>query len=242
LPPVVSFRAASVGRMRAMKILVWDVPLRLFHWLFALSFAGAFVTAEAERYRDVHALLGYTMLALLAFRLVWAFVGTRYARLASFAFGPKAVIAYLRSLAALRPIHYVGHNPAGSWAIYALVALALITGASGYGLVLAGDGGFIEDLHEASANAMLALVAVHIAGVVVSSLMHRDNLVRAMITGYKRGDARDGIGRSRWPAAIALASLVAVLWSGASKLPGASPSLSPHGEHHAGHEHADDDD
>ena len=96
-----------------MKILVWDLPTRLFHWLLAASFAGAFLTAESERYRDVHVLLGYTVLALLAFRLLWAFAGTRYARLSSFAFGPTAVMEYLKSLLRRRPIHYTGHNPAG---------------------------------------------------------------------------------------------------------------------------------
>jgi cytochrome b len=179
--------------MKPPVVRVWDPAVRIFHWSLVVAFAGAFVTAESERLRDVHVLLGYTVLGLLAFRVVWAFVGSRYARLSSFAFGPRAVAAYLRSLLAFRPRHYVGHNPAGSWVIYALVLLGLVTGASGYATYNDIGGEWLEDLHEGSANAMLTLVFVHIAGVVVSSVLHRENLVKAMWTGYKlRRDERTG--------------------------------------------------
>lgn len=175
------------------KVRVWDIAVRVFHWSLVIAFTGAFVTAESERLRDVHVVLGYTVLGLLAFRLVWALVGTRYARLSSFAFGPRAVAAYLRSLLALRPLHYVGHNPAGSWVIYLLVLLGLVTGASGYATYNDIGGEWLEDLHEAVANAMLLLVFVHVAGVIVSSLLHRENLVKAMLTGYKlRREVREG--------------------------------------------------
>lgn len=174
-------------------IRVWDLPVRIFHWLLVLSFAGAFVTAESERLRDVHVTLGYTVLGLLAFRLVWAVVGTRYARLSSFAFGPRAVAGYLRSLLTTRPRHYVGHNPAGSWVIYLLVLLGITAGATGYATYNDIGGDWMEDLHEGVANTMLALVFVHVAGVVVSSLLHRENLVKAMVTGYKlRHDQHSG--------------------------------------------------
>lgn len=183
--------------MEKTKILVWDLPLRLFHWLLALSFVAAFATAESERWRDVHVLLGYTVAGLLAFRLVWAFVGTRYARLRSFAFGPRAVLAYLKSLWARRPVHYVGHNPAGSWAIYAIVALGSIVGLTGYAVYNEIGGDWIESLHEGAANAMLAVVSGHVVGVIVSSVVHRENLARAMLTGYKTGRRSDGIEKPR---------------------------------------------
>jgi len=180
--------------MARTRILVWDLPVRLFHWLLAASFVGAFVTAESERYRDIHVVLGYTVLGLVAFRLLWAFVGTRYARLSSFAFGPRAVVEYFKSLLSFRPMHYVGHNPAGSWVIYGLVLLALVTGAAGYATYNEIGGHWLEEFHEGAANVMLTLVFVHIAGVVVSSLIHRENLVKAMVTGYKwiAGSGRAG--------------------------------------------------
>jgi cytochrome b len=171
--------------MSETRIRVWDLPVRLFHWLLALSFAGAFVTAESERLRDVHVVFGYTMLALIAFRLAWAFLGSRYARLASFAYGPRDVLRYVKSLLTSRPLHYVGHNPAGSWVIYLLVILGLGAGASGYATYNDVGGEWLEELHEGAANVMLVLVLVHLAGVVVASLLHRENLAKAMVTGYK---------------------------------------------------------
>src|SRR5690349_14470667 len=113
------------------RILVWDLPLRLFHWLLAASFAGAFVTAESERWRDIHAMLGYTVVVLVALRIAWGFVGTRHARFASFAYSPSRVVSYLRSLASGEPDHYAGHNPAGSWVIYGLLVSAIAVGATG---------------------------------------------------------------------------------------------------------------
>lgn len=205
--------------MEKTRILVWDLPLRVFHWLLALSFAGAFLTAESERVRDVHVALGYTFVGLLAFRLVWGVVGSRYSRFASFAFGPRAVLAYLRSLLAGRPAHHVGHNPAGSWAIYAMIVLGIAAGATGHAVYNDAGGRWLESLHEGAANAMLALVLVHVAGVVVGSFAHRENLPLAMVTGYKAGHASEAIGGTRWVTAVALVSIVLMLWSGVLEVP-----------------------
>ncbi len=168
------------------RILVWDIPTRVFHWSLALSFAGAYLTAESERYRDIHVALGYLLFGLIAFRLVWGFIGTAYARFGSFRFSPSQVVAYLRSLLSPQPQHYVGHNPAGALAIFLLLALGLLISVSGLGLYWElGDEDLFEELHEIAANLMLAVVFIHIAGVVLSSVLHKENLVRSMFTGYK---------------------------------------------------------
>jgi cytochrome b len=195
------------------RIMVWDLPTRAFHWLLALSFAGAFLTAESERYRDIHVMLGYTMLGLIAFRLVWGFIGTHYARFSSFMFGPSQVIEYLRSLVRLRPQHYVGHNPAGSWAIWLILLLGVASGASGYAVYNDVGGEFFEELHEGLANTMLAVIFVHIAGVAVSSLLHRENLVKAMITGYKNGEPLQGIRRPYWLLGFGVIAGVIGFWA-----------------------------
>ena len=117
--------------------------------------------------------------------------------LSTFAFGPRAVIAYLRSLLAFRPIHYLGHNPAGSWVIYLLVVLGLLTGIAGYATYNDIGGEWMEDLHEGTANVMLTLVFIHVAGVLVSSVLHRENLVKAMVTGYK-WRRRDSAAGEQW--------------------------------------------
>lgn len=198
----------------SQRILVWDVPTRVFHWLLVLSFGGAFLTAESERYRDIHVLLGYTSLGLIGFRLLWGFVGTRYARFRSFLFTPGEVVAYVRSLLGGKPGHYVGHNPAGSVAIWLLLGLGIVTAASGALLFRDIGGEALEEVHEFVPNAMLAVVLVHIAGVVVSSFMHRENLVRSMVTGFKNAEPEHGIRRSYlWLGVIMLAAVIA-FWVG----------------------------
>jgi cytochrome b len=180
-PPLAVSSAIPAARVR-----VWDLPVRVFHWALAGSFAAAYVLAESERLRQVHVMLGYTVLGLIAFRMLWGFVGTQYARFASFLFGPGAVLRYLGHLATGRPEHHLGHNPAGSWAIWAILALGVATGVTGYMTFNELGGEVVEELHEGFANAWLAVVFVHVAGVLVSSVLHRENLVTAMVTGYKR--------------------------------------------------------
>lgn len=196
------------------RILVWDVPTRVFHWLLVLSFAGAYLTAESERYRDIHVVLGYTLLALLAFRLLWGFFGTRYARFRSFLYKPGEVVAYVSSLLKGKPAHYVGHNPAGSVAIWLLLTLGILVGVTGVMLFQDIGGEVVEELHEMFSNMMLAVVFIHIAGVVVSSVMHRENLVRSMVTGYKTAGPDDGIRRSHLWLGVIILALVTAFWVG----------------------------
>jgi cytochrome b len=180
----------------SQRMQVWDVPTRVFHWLLAVSFAGAFLTAESERYRDIHVLLGYTLLGLIAFRLVWGFIGSRYAQFRSFLFKPAEITAYAVSLLKAKPAHYVGHNPAGSLSVFLLLALGIAVGISGYVIFQDIGGDALAELHEMAAYFMLTVVGLHLAGVLVSSLLHRENLVRSMITGSK--PARPN-GHARFP-------------------------------------------
>lgn len=203
----------------AHRTLVWDLPVRVFHWVLVLSFAGAYITAESERWRDLHVLLGYTAGVLVVFRLIWGLVGTRYARFASFLYRPAELVAYLRSLLARNPAHYVGHNPAGALAIFGLLALLAATVLSGWAAFVEVGPGWLEEVHEFAGNAALALVFVHVAGVVVSSWMHRENLVRSMVTGYKPGDAPPAAGK-RLVVAVALIAVIAGLWTGYVPAPG----------------------
>jgi cytochrome b len=198
--------------MEPSKILVWDLPTRLAHWLLAASFVGAFATGDSERLRDVHIILGYTMLGLVAFRLVWGLVGTRYARFSSFAFGPRSVLSYLASLVKGTPQHHLGHNPAGSWAIYALLLLTALAGTTGYATYSGLGGRWMEELHEGAANALLAVVIVHVLGVIVSSILHRENLVGGMISGHKSGAPGDGVRYRHVLLGVALVLAVGAFW------------------------------
>lgn len=190
-------------------IRIWDAPVRVFHWLLVLAFAGAYLTSEGEVWRLVHTTLGYTVGGLLLFRLLWGGVGTRYARFAQFVRGPSAVLRYLQSIRAGKPEHHLGHNPAGALAIVLLIALGLLVVATGYATYNDLGPGWLAEVHALAANAMVLVVAGHVLGVLVASLQHRENLVRAMVTGRKKGPAAAGIRRV-WRS-VALVLLLAVL-------------------------------
>ena len=221
---------------RAERVLVWDLPVRIFHWTLVASFAGAWLTAESESWRLVHVTLGYTVAALVAFRIVWGFAGTRYARFSDFVKGPSSVIAYVKSMLGGKPTHFVGHNPAGAIAIVALLVLAALVSATGWAMYEEIGGKWLEELHEGAANTMLAVAIVHVAGVVVGSIMHRENLVRSMITGRKEGTSADAIRSPRWGTAFVLLALVTGVWWYQSTL-GAIDAPA-----RAAHQHSEDDD
>ena len=192
------------------EVLVWDVPVRVFHWLLVFSVAGAWLSAESERWRWWHETLGYTTLGLMAFRLVWGWVGTRHARFADFVRSPAVVWAYVLKMVRLRAPRHVGHNPLGAWAVLVLIALTSLTGVSGW-LIANGDApGWLEEAHELAANALMATIAVHVLGVLFSGWLHRENLVRAMLTGRKRATADQAIPAA-W-AGLGVVMVVAVLW------------------------------
>jgi cytochrome b len=225
----------------SVRILVWDAPVRLFHALMVLSFATAYLTAETERWRLLHVTAGYTMAGLVAFRLLWGLVGTRHARFASFVRGPRAVLAYLKGLLAGHPAHHVGHNPAGALAIVMLLGLTAVSVASGWSIYNEVGPDALEEVHEFAGNTMLLVVLVHVAGVIVSSRLHHENLARAMLTGRKAGLPADGVAHA-WRSVAAL-MLVAVLgfwawqWQSAPA-PGSLAAPAMHGER--GHDEDDD--
>jgi cytochrome b len=179
------------------KILVWDWPVRIGHWLLVGAFALAWITGESEEWRLVHAFAGGTVVGVILFRLLWGFVGTRHARFASFVRGPKAALDYVLGLLRGDESKYAGHNAAGGWAIVALLSLGLLSGTSGWLVYQDMGGEWLEEVHEALASGMLAVAALHVAGVVVSSLAHRENLVRAMLTGFKQGRPDEAIAGAR---------------------------------------------
>lgn len=181
-------------------IKVWDPLVRAFHWALAATFLVAYVTEDEVM--TLHVWAGYTVLGLIAFRLVWGVIGSRYARFSNFVYRPSVVMGYLKDMARFRPNRYLGHNPAGGAMVVALLGLLLLTGLTGLGVYateefsgpLAGLmhnashswGEALEELHELFANATLLLVALHVAGVLLASVQHGENLIRSMFTGLKQ--------------------------------------------------------
>lgn len=176
------------GAMPPATVKVWDSLIRVFHWTLVALFATAYVTGdEIER---VHIAAGYGIAALLALRLVWGFIGPRHARFADFVRSPREALVYLYDTLRLRARRYTGHNPAGGLMVIALIVLLAGTCATGYLLTTDAYWGskVLEEVHGALANATVALVVLHVLGVLVASFQHRENLVKSMITGRKRAD------------------------------------------------------
>jgi cytochrome b len=166
------------------EVRVWDPFVRLFHWGAVALFAAAYLSPD---HKPLHEPLGYLLLALVTARIVWGFIGTRHARFAGFVASPTAVLHYLRLLREGRAPRHLGHNPAGGAMIVVLLVMLVVVGVSGW--MTETDRWFgvpwVDHLHHISAHLLLLLVGVHVVGVVVSSVLHRENLVRAMITGRK---------------------------------------------------------
>lgn len=204
------------------EVKVWDPLVRIFHWSLVAAFAIAWLTGDEES--RLHELAGYVVIGLVLVRIVWGFIGTRYARFSDFVYRPATVLGYAREMLIGKPKHYLGHNPLGGMMVLALLVSLLTTSVAGLALQGAkqGTGAFAslatgitpaipgviakavaddddengngekengelwEELHELFANLTLLLVTLHIAGVIIGSLLHRENLVRAMLTGRKR--------------------------------------------------------
>ncbi len=186
--------------MNLEPVKVWDPLVRMFHWTLAGAFALAYLTEDD--FLPLHVWAGYAILGLVLLRVFWGFAGTRYARFSSFVFPPGKVWSYVKDALSFRAQRYTGHNPAGGAMIMLMLASLLVTTVTGlvlYGAEehagplaslassLGGDWGeAFEEVHELLANFTLLLVFVHVAGVLVESLIHRENLVQGMWTGYKR--------------------------------------------------------
>lgn len=180
-------------------IRIWDPLVRVFHWSLAVAFLVAYLSEDD--FLDIHTFAGYTVLSLLILRLVWGFIGSRHARFADFVRPPGAAVAYVKASLLGEARRYLGHNPAGGLMIVVMMLSLMITSVTGIATLgteesagpLAalmsntprGVGKAVEQVHEFFANFTLLLVLGHLAGVLFESVVHRENLVRAMITGDK---------------------------------------------------------
>ena len=165
---------------------VWDPVVRVFHWSLAVSFATAWLTADDAG--QAHEAAGYAAAALVIMRTLWGFFGTLYARFTQFVRPPSAIVGYLTAATRGAEPRDLGHNPAGGAMIAALLIVIAGVATTGWMYTLDAFWGvkWVEATHEALANLLLAMVALHVAGVLLASFRHRENLVRAMIVGRKR--------------------------------------------------------
>lgn len=193
--------SSTTGDAQSAYVRVWDPFVRAFHWSLVLTFCVAYLSGDNIRWLHVYA--GYIIGGLITLRVIWGVAGPRYARFTDFVHRPKIVLDYLKSVSYGSARRYLGHNPAGGAMIVTLLvmlAVTIIFGMLAYATVKNPGGPFLallqgsprwlgklfKEIHEVFANGTLALVLIHIGGVLVESLLHGENLVRAMITGVKR--------------------------------------------------------
>jgi cytochrome b len=171
---------------RPETVRVWDPAVRIFHWALVAAFLTAWVSAEESD--SVHEAAGYVVAGLVAFRVIWGIVGSRHARFADFVRSPATVLRFLRETLRFRAPRYLGHNPAGGAMVVALlVALAAIAG-SGFMMTTDAFWGvrWVREAHEIAVDVTVLLLVLHVLGVLLASIEHRENLVAAMFTGRKR--------------------------------------------------------
>jgi cytochrome b len=192
--------------MQTTEVRVWDPIVRIIHWLLAATVLIAWMFDEPLW---MHTWLGYAAAVLVVVRVLWGFVGPEHARFVNFVRGPRIVIGYLAGLIRFSSRRYLGHSPAGGAMIIALLVMIVVTTGTGMANLAAEQGEgplasviakvepqpgqrhpqlFIREVHETAANFTLALVVLHVCGVLLASFAHRENLVLAMITGRKRRD------------------------------------------------------
>lgn len=225
-----------------------DAPIRMFHALFALAFAGAWTTGDSESWRALHVTLGYTMAGLLGFRIVYGLVGPRPARFSMMwrrvAGAPAWLRASLRQLARPRSIGWTqGRHLLLSATIVALLVGVAPLALSGYATYADWGGEWLEEVHESFANAMLALVGVHLTVLALSSLMQRRNLARTMFDGRAPGAGADLVpSQRRGLAALLLAAVIGFgAWQWQATPNGLLPTVSAGGHRdHAKQGHGDD--
>jgi cytochrome b len=221
--------ADAGSRADTRQIPVWDLPVRLFHWslavLVTLSVATGLTGGNAMRW---HALSGEAIIVLVAFRILWGFVGSRHARFGDFLYGPKAVLEFVRRLLRHEYPRYLGHNPLGGWMVLVLLLVLLAQASAGlfanddiafegplYPLISKGLSDTLTSWHKLSGRYLIiALVVMHIAAVVYHRLAMGERLARAMITGRKEWPATLSAPPSQFSSSWLALGLFAALCAG----------------------------
>jgi cytochrome b len=192
------------------KTLIYDLPTRLFHWVFAALFIGAYGLANTMEDESVffsfHMLIGLTMFSAVILRLIWGFVGSPYAKFSSFKLSPGLIIQYFKDLFAKKGKLFAGHNPASSWSAIVMMLLALVMAVTGT-LMATGTKG-IHELHEVMAHVFLAVVIMHVLGIILHTILQRDPIALSMVGGYKNLENTENIKSSHPIVALVFIGIV----------------------------------
>jgi cytochrome b len=180
-------------------VLIWDLPTRLLHWLLSAGFIAAAIIAlalgEDSPLFPYHAIIGLAIALMVCLRVIWGIAGTRYARFASFIFGPAAVFEYMKGTLVGGGKRSIGHNPGSALAIFALLGLVLAMAVTGIMMGRGNEG--VKDLHEILAWVTVGVVVAHVLGVALHTIRHRENITLSMIHGKKHAEPSDAIASAR---------------------------------------------
>lgn len=169
--------------------LVYDLPTRVFHWLFAVFFLTSFIivkTVDDESPNYVfHMLSGLMLSFAVILRIIWGVLGTQHARFTGFVLNPLELVNYFKGLLTGDKRRWSGHNPASSWAAIIMMLLALGLGLTGYLMTSGGDKESFEDIHELFANSFIIVVVLHVAGIILHTLRHKEAIALSMVDGKK---------------------------------------------------------
>ena len=187
----------SIQDTAASTVKAWDPLIRVFHWSLVFFFLLAFITEDD--WLNLHVQAGYAVTLLIGFRLFWGLVGTRTARFASFVKAPGVVLSHLKGMLSFKVSHYLGHNPVAAVMVILLLSSIALVAFSGIVMIATEGQGpladtlfsswrgeWMEEVHEFLANFTLLLIFAHVTGVLFSSFLERENLVKAMWTGRKK--------------------------------------------------------
>lgn len=195
------------------KHLVYDLPTRVFHWLFAGLFLTGFIIAKTiddeSPWFNYHSLAGLTLGFLVLLRILWGLFGTKHARFTGFALNPLELVSYFKGIMTGNKKRWAGHNPASSWAGLTMMFLALGLAVTGYLMTSGPNKESFEDVHELFANGFIIVVILHIAGIVLHTFRHQEMIGLSMIDGKKADISMDQtIPTSKTPFGILLVGLV----------------------------------
>ena len=192
-----------------MKVLIWDLPTRLFHWLLAGSVIFAFGIAQfVEKETSLfymHVVFGVLAGLLILWRIIWGFIGSKHARWSDLFFSPTAIVKYFTDVLKGRGVYFAGHNPGGSIVVLLILAGVALSVVSG---ILNAQSELFEEIHESLPILVMGLVVVHVIGVMLAMKMHNENYVLGMITGYKKAKSNEAISTSSPLAALVMLVLV----------------------------------
>jgi cytochrome b len=208
----------------SQQVLVWDLPTRLFHWLLVILVIASFITGKIGGvWMQYHMFSGYTLLGLLVFRLIWGFIGGRYARFLSFIHGPSQVFEYARTLLKKDPPKYLGHNPLGGWSVLAMLitlSLQIFTGLFADDdiftkgpfnhLVSNATSEWLTHIHRLNQDVILFVIGLHVMAILFYLIIKKENLIKPMFTGFKDWYGEGQASTNQLKMALLIASLITV--------------------------------